>query len=101
MIDREKVVRAVETCFDSWIDKHQNMGLNLHEVEQMKRDALELLKEQGAVEPREQEETRTWKVNIEFTKEEFNKIIAYMDQIQAETVQDAIEHAIDLLLAVD
>lgn len=41
------------------------------------------------------------KVNIEFTKEEFDKIIAYTDQIQAETVQDAIEHAIDLLLAVD
>lgn len=44
--DREKVVRAVETCFDSWIDKHRNMGLDLHEVERMKRDALELLKEQ-------------------------------------------------------
>lgn len=41
------------------------------------------------------------KVNIEFTEEEFDKITAYMDQIQAETVQDAIEHAIDLLLAVD
>ena len=46
MADREKVVRAVETCFDSWIDKHRNMGLDLHEVERMKRDALELLKEQ-------------------------------------------------------
>lgn len=48
---REKVVRAVETCFDSWIDKHRNMGLDLHEVERMKRDALELLKEQEPVEP--------------------------------------------------
>ena len=46
MTDREKVVRAVETCFDSWIDKHRNMGLDLQAVEQMKRDALELLKEQ-------------------------------------------------------
>ena len=46
MIEREKVVRAVETCFDSWIDKHRNMGLDLPAVEQMKRDALELLKEQ-------------------------------------------------------
>lgn len=46
MTDREKVVRAVETCFDSWIDKHRNMGLDLQTVEQMKRDALELLKEQ-------------------------------------------------------
>ena len=43
MADREKVVRAVETCFDSWIDKHRNMGLDLHEVERMKRDALKLL----------------------------------------------------------
>lgn len=51
MTDREKVVRAVETCFDSWIDKHRNMGLDLHEVERMKRDALELLKEQEPVEP--------------------------------------------------
>ena len=46
MSDRQKIVRAVETCFDSWIDKHRNMGLDLHEVERMKRDALELLKEQ-------------------------------------------------------
>ena len=44
MTDREKVVRAVETCFDSWIDKHRSMGLDLHKVERMKRDALELLK---------------------------------------------------------
>ena len=49
MVDREKVVRAVKTCFDSWIDKHRNMGLDLHEVERMKRDALELLKEQEPV----------------------------------------------------
>ncbi len=48
-----------------------------------------------------QEVTAMEKVAIEFTKEEFDKIIAYMDQIKAETVQDAIEHAIDLLLAVD
>lgn len=46
MDDREKVARAVETCFDSWIDKHRNMGLDLHEVERLKREALELLKEQ-------------------------------------------------------
>ena len=51
MIDREKVVRAVETCFDSWIDKHRYKGLDLHEVERMKHDALELLQEQEAVEP--------------------------------------------------
>lgn len=46
MTDREKVVRAVETCFDSWIDKHRNMRIDLQAVEQMKHDALELLKEQ-------------------------------------------------------
>jgi rubrerythrin len=52
MADRDKVIRAVETCFDSWIDKHRNMGLVLDEVERMKRDALELLKEHEPVEPR-------------------------------------------------
>lgn len=46
MSDREKVVRAVETCFDSWIDKHRNMDLDWHEVERLKRDALELLEKQ-------------------------------------------------------
>lgn len=51
MPDREKVIRAVETCFDSWIDKHRNMGLDLHEVERLKREALELLEEQEAVKP--------------------------------------------------
>ena len=45
MTDREKVIRAVETCFDSWIDKHRYKGLDLHEVERMKHDALELLQE--------------------------------------------------------
>lgn len=45
MSDREKIVRAVETCFDSWIDKHRNMGLDLDIVTQLKQDALELLKE--------------------------------------------------------
>ena len=52
MADREKVIRAVETCFDSWIDKNRNMGLDLHEVYRLKREALELLKEQEAVKPR-------------------------------------------------
>ncbi len=47
MIDREKVIRSVETCFDSWIDKHRNNGYDLQTVEQMKHDALELLKEHG------------------------------------------------------
>jgi len=49
MTDREKVIRAVETCFDSWIDKHRNMGLDLHEVERLKREALELLESQPEI----------------------------------------------------
>ena len=51
MPDRKKVIRAVETCFDSWIDKHRDMGLDFHKVEQLKREALELLKEQEPVKP--------------------------------------------------
>jgi DNA-directed RNA polymerase subunit RPC12/RpoP len=51
MPDRKKVIRAVETCFDSWIDKHLDMGLDFHKVEQLKREALELLKEQEPVKP--------------------------------------------------
>ena len=51
MTDRKKVVRAVETCFDSWIDRHRNMGLDVNEVERMKLDALDLLKEQEPVKP--------------------------------------------------
>lgn len=34
------------------------------------------------------------KVNIEFTKEEFNKIMRYMDAGNFETVQDAIVDAV-------
>ena len=49
MPDREKVIRAVETCFDSWIDKHRDMGLDVHGVERLKREALELLKEQEPI----------------------------------------------------
>ena len=56
MTDRKKIIRAVETCFDSWIDKHRDMGLDLHEVEQMKRDALELLKEREHTKPYRPEE---------------------------------------------
>jgi len=52
MTDREKAIRAVETCFDSWIDKHRNMGLDLHEVERLKHEAMEMLKEQEPIEPK-------------------------------------------------
>lgn len=51
MTDRERVIRAVETCFDSWIERHRDKGLDLHAVERLKREALELLKEQEAVKP--------------------------------------------------
>lgn len=59
MADREKVVRAVETCFDSWIDKHRYKGLDLNEVVRMKRDALELLRAQEPVKP-------TWRQGFAF-----------------------------------
>ena len=52
MTDREKVIRAVETCFDSWIDKRRSMCLDLHKVERLKREALELLKGQEPDETR-------------------------------------------------
>jgi len=51
MPDREKVIRAVETCFDSWIERHRDKDLDLHAVERLKREALELLKEQDPVKP--------------------------------------------------
>ena len=60
MVDREKVIRAVETCFDSWIDKHRYMGLDLHEVVQMKRDALELLKEREPIKPIKPRGSASW-----------------------------------------
>ena len=40
-----------KTCFDSWIDKHRNMGLDLPEVERLKCEALEMLKKQEALKP--------------------------------------------------
>lgn len=45
-MDREKTIKAVETCFDDWIDKHWNLHpLELDNVRQMKDDAIALLKE--------------------------------------------------------
>lgn len=52
MTDRETVVKAVETCFDDWIDRHRDLNsVELDKVRQYKSDALALLREQEAVEP--------------------------------------------------
>lgn len=52
MVDREKVIRAVGSCFDYWLDKHGYLSqLELERVRQIKADALAILKEPEAVEP--------------------------------------------------
>ena len=38
------------------------------------------------------------KTMIEFTEEEMDKILEYMEFIEAETVQEAIMHAISVLM---
>lgn len=49
MADREKVIRAVDSCFDYWLDKHGYLSqLELERVRQIKADALALLKAQDA-----------------------------------------------------
>ena len=48
MPDREKVIRAVDSCFDYWLDQHRYIHpLELEHVRQIKADALAMLKEQG------------------------------------------------------
>ena len=37
------------------------------------------------------------KIVIEFTNDEFEKILKYMEMIEAETVQEAIVHAVTIL----
>lgn len=52
MIEREKIIRAVDSCFDYWLEQHRCLlPLELENVRQLKADALALLKEQEAVEP--------------------------------------------------
>ena len=47
MIDREKVIRAVDSCFDYWLDQHEDLHqLELETVRQRKAEAIALLKEQ-------------------------------------------------------
>ena len=50
MIDREKVTRAVDSCFDYWLEQHRCLlPLELEAVRQLKTDALTLLKEQESI----------------------------------------------------
>ena len=52
-MEREKVIRAVDSCFDYWLEQHRYLNpLELEKVRQFKADALALLKEQEAVEPK-------------------------------------------------
>lgn len=47
MIDMEKVIRAVDSCFNYWLEKHRCLNpLELENVRQFKADAISLLKEQ-------------------------------------------------------
>ena len=47
MADREKVAKAVASCFDYWLDQHGWLHpAELENVRQIKADALALLKEQ-------------------------------------------------------
>ena len=46
-MDREKVIKAVDICFDYWLEQHRCLHpLELENVRQIKADALSLLKEQ-------------------------------------------------------
>ena len=50
-MDREKIIRAVDVCFDYWLDKNRYLHpLELENVRQFKADALAMLKEQDAKE---------------------------------------------------
>ena len=53
MTDRDNVIRAVDSCFDYWLDKNRYLHpLELENVRQIKAEALALLKEQEAVKPK-------------------------------------------------
>jgi DNA-directed RNA polymerase subunit RPC12/RpoP len=46
-MDREKVIRAVDSCFNYWLVQHRCLHpLELENVQQLKADAIALLKEQ-------------------------------------------------------
>lgn len=47
MADREKVIRAVDSCFNYWLEQHRCLNpLELENVRQFKADAISILKEQ-------------------------------------------------------
>ena len=47
--DRKKIIRAVDSCFDYWLEQHRHLSpLELEAVRQLKADALALLKEREA-----------------------------------------------------
>lgn len=57
MPDREKVIRAVDSCFNYWLEQHRWLHpLELENVRKFKADALAILKEQEAVAPFYEEE---------------------------------------------
>ena len=50
MPDREKVIRAVDSCFNYWLEQHRCLHpLHLENVRQFKADALSMLKKQETV----------------------------------------------------
>lgn len=68
MIDREKVIRAVDACFDYWLVQHEGLYLSeLKNVQQLKADTIALLKEQ---EP------------ISLENQHREKIIAHLDNLR-------------------
>ena len=63
MNDREKVIKGLECCIsDAILEQECPYFREKHCDDVLKADALAILREQEAVEPREQEETRTWTV---------------------------------------
>ena len=60
-MDREKVIRAVDSCFDYWLEKHRCLHpLEQEAVRQLKADALTMLKEQEPVEIEMEGGGSTW-----------------------------------------
>ena len=47
MTDSEKIIRAVDSCFNYWLEQHRCLNsLELEKVQKFKADALAILKEQ-------------------------------------------------------
>lgn len=53
MPDRENVIRAVDICFDYWLEQHRCLQpLVLENARQIKADAIAMMKEPEAVKPK-------------------------------------------------